>query len=72
MDPRVGLDGCGKSRPTPEFDPLTSSPYLCVIFLYGRETWSVAIREEYHLMAFENGVLRKTVKAAKSEEVRGD
>ena len=26
LGPRVGLDGCGKSRPAPEFDPRTVQP----------------------------------------------
>ena len=26
MDPRAGLDRCGKSRPTPGFDPRTVQP----------------------------------------------
>ena len=26
VDPRAGLDGCGKSRPPPEFDPRTVQP----------------------------------------------
>jgi len=26
VDPRVGLDGCGKSHPPPEFDPWTVQP----------------------------------------------
>jgi len=26
MDPRAGLDGCGKSRPPPGFDPRTVQP----------------------------------------------
>jgi len=27
--------------------------------LYGCETWSLALREEHRLRAFENGVLRR-------------
>jgi hypothetical protein len=26
VGPRVGLDGCGKSRPPPDFDPWTIQP----------------------------------------------
>jgi hypothetical protein len=26
VGPRAGLDGCGKSRPPPGFDPLTVQP----------------------------------------------
>jgi len=26
VDPRAGLDGCGKSRPTPGFDPKAVQP----------------------------------------------
>jgi hypothetical protein len=26
VDPRAGLDGCGKSRPPPGFDPRTVQP----------------------------------------------
>jgi hypothetical protein len=26
VNPRVGRDGCGKSRPSPEFDPWTVRP----------------------------------------------
>jgi len=26
VGPRAGLDGCGKSRPPPGFDPRSSSP----------------------------------------------
>jgi len=60
VGPRGRSGRARKISPPPGIDPLTSSPYLCITFLYGRETWSVALTEEYHLMVFENGVLRKT------------
>jgi hypothetical protein len=28
VGPRAGLDGCGKPRPTPEFDPRTVQPVV--------------------------------------------
>jgi len=48
--------------------------YLTIILpvvLYGWETPSLRLREEYRLGVFENIVLRKTF-GAKEEEVRGE
>jgi hypothetical protein len=39
--------------------------------LYGRETWSVILREKYGLRVFENGVLRTTF-GHKRDEVTGE
>jgi len=41
------------------------------LVLYGRETWSVTLREEHRLMVFENRVLRDKC-GAKREEIAGD
>jgi hypothetical protein len=41
---------------------LTNNIYITIIvpaLLYGRETWSLTLREEHRLRVFENGVLRK-------------
>jgi hypothetical protein len=32
---------------------------MCVTHLYGCETWSLTVREEYKLRVFENRVLRR-------------
>ena len=39
--------------------------------LYGCETWSLALREEYRLRVFENRALRKTF-LHKTKEITGD
>jgi hypothetical protein len=41
------------------------------VVLYGSETWSLTLREEHKLKAFENGVLRR-IFVSKRYEVRGD
>jgi hypothetical protein len=37
------------------------------VVLYWIETWSLTLREEYRLRAFENGVLRKVFGTRKDE-----
>jgi hypothetical protein len=39
--------------------------------LYGRETWSVTLREEHRLRVFENRVLRRII-GPKGDEVTGE
>jgi hypothetical protein len=39
--------------------------------LYGCETWSLTLREEYRLRVFENRVLRR-IFGPKRDEVKGD
>jgi hypothetical protein len=41
------------------------------VILYGRETWSLTLREEHRLRVFENRVLRITL-GPKRVEVKGD
>ncbi|KAJ4447468.1 hypothetical protein ANN_09475 [Periplaneta americana] len=41
------------------------------VVLYGRETWTLTLREEQRLRVFENKVLRK-IFGAKRDEVRGE
>ena len=41
------------------------------VVLYGCETWSLALREEHRLRAFENKVVRKTF-GAKRDEITGE
>jgi hypothetical protein len=41
------------------------------VFLYGCETWSLAIRQEHRLRVFENKVLRRIFELRK-DEVRGE
>jgi hypothetical protein len=41
------------------------------VVLYGCETWSLTVREEYRLRAFENGLLRK-IFGTKRDEVTGE
>jgi hypothetical protein len=41
------------------------------VVLYGRETWSLTLREEHRLKVFENGDLRK-IFGRKRDEVTGD
>jgi hypothetical protein len=41
------------------------------VLLYGRETWSLTLREEHRLRVFENMVLRR-VSGSKRDEVTGD
>jgi hypothetical protein len=48
----------------------------CLIFavpvvIYGCETWSLTLREEYRLRVFENGVLRRMFGPKKDEIMRG-
>jgi hypothetical protein len=43
---------------------------LRLVGLYGRERWSLTLREEYRLRTFEYRVLRK-IHGPKSEEVKG-
>jgi len=40
------------------------------VFLYGRETWSLTLREERTLRVFESRVLRRVI-GPKSDEVTG-
>jgi hypothetical protein len=41
------------------------------VVLYGRETWSLTLREEHRLRVFENRVLR-TIFEPKRDDVTGD
>ena len=41
------------------------------VVLYGCETWSLTIREEYRLSVFENKVLKK-IFGAKRDEITGE
>jgi hypothetical protein len=41
------------------------------VVLYGCETWSLALREEYRLSVFENRVLRR-IFGPKRDEVTGE
>jgi len=41
------------------------------VVLYGREAWSLALKEENILKVFENRVLRR-ISGLKSEEVAGE
>jgi hypothetical protein len=41
------------------------------VALYGCEIWSLALREEYRLRAFENRVLRRIFGPKKDEVTRG-
>ena len=41
------------------------------VVLYGCETWSLTLREEHRLRAFENKVLRK-IFGAKKDEITGE
>jgi hypothetical protein len=41
------------------------------VILYGRETWSLTLREEHRLRVFENRVLRR-IFAPKRDEVKGE
>ena len=41
------------------------------VVLYGCETWSLTLREEYKLRVFENKVLRK-IFWAKRDEITGE
>jgi len=48
--------------------------YRCIILhvvLYGRETWSLTLREEHRLMVFENRVLRR-IFGPKKNKVTGE
>jgi hypothetical protein len=40
------------------------------VVLYGRETWSLTLREEHRLRVFENRVLRR-ISGPKRDEVTG-
>jgi hypothetical protein len=41
------------------------------VILYGRETWSLTLREEYRLRVFENRVLRR-IFGSKGDKVTGE
>jgi hypothetical protein len=41
------------------------------VVLYGCETWSLTLREERRLRAFENGVLRRIFGPKRDEETGG-
>jgi hypothetical protein len=41
------------------------------VVLYGSETWSLTLREEYRLRVFENRVLRR-IFGLKRDEVTGE
>jgi hypothetical protein len=43
---------------------------FCLLFLYGCETWLLALREERRLRAFENRVLRR-IFGPRRDEVTG-
>jgi len=52
------------------FEPPCRTIILPVV-LYGRETWSLTLREERRLRVFENRVLRR-VFGPKKNEVKGE
>jgi hypothetical protein len=41
------------------------------VVLYGYETWSLALRDEYRLRVFENRVLRRIFRPKRDEVARG-
>jgi hypothetical protein len=41
------------------------------VVLYGRETWSLTLREEHRLRVFQNRVLRR-IFGPKRDEVKGE
>jgi hypothetical protein len=45
--------------------------FILPLVLYGRETWSLTLREEHRLRVFENRVLRR-IFGLKRDEVTGD
>jgi hypothetical protein len=47
--------------------------FVCLqqVLYYGRETWSLTLREEHRLRVFENRVLRR-IFGAKRDEVTGE
>jgi hypothetical protein len=47
------------------------TPIILPVVLYGCETWSVTLREEQRLRAFENRVLRR-IFGPKGDEATGD
>jgi hypothetical protein len=49
----------------------TYKTIIVPVFSYGRETWSLTLREEHRLRAFENRVLRGIFKN-KRDEVTGE
>jgi hypothetical protein len=44
--------------------------YILSVVLYGRETWSLTLREEHKLRVFENRVLRRIFEPKRDEETR--
>jgi hypothetical protein len=42
-----------------------------LVVLYGRETWSLTLREEHRLRVFENRVLRRILGSKRDEMVGG-
>jgi hypothetical protein len=44
---------------------------ILLMAVYGRETWSVRIREEHRLRMFENRVLRRILASKRDEETGG-
>jgi hypothetical protein len=44
---------------------------ICILLLYGFETWSLALRKERRLKVFENRVLRR-IFGPKRDEVTGE
>ena len=49
----------------------TYKTIILPVVLYGRETWSVTLKEEHRLRVFENKVLRK-IFGAKKDEITGE
>ena len=49
----------------------TYKTIILVVVLYGCETWSLTLKEEYRLRVFENKVLRK-IFGAKRDEITGE
>jgi hypothetical protein len=41
------------------------------VFLYGRETWSLTLREEHRLFMFENRMLRRIFRLKRYEVMGG-
>jgi hypothetical protein len=55
VGPRAGLDGCGKSRPPPGFDPRTVQPVASRYIDYSIPTaWTVKAWYQIHYIALKN------------------
>ena len=54
-----------------EFVWLYNTVCVCLVVVYGCETWSLTLRDERRLRVFENGVLRR-IFGPKRNEVTGE